>query len=55
MEQKFGENTLSEFDAVDFVFAGIGGVDAIQNCIDFIHLNSTKKAIVVTTDFAQYD
>ncbi|MBC7749664.1 MAG: hydroxymethylglutaryl-CoA synthase [Methylotenera sp.] len=55
MEQKFGENTLSECDVVDFVFACIGGVDALQNCIDFIHLNPTKKAIVVTTDFAKYD
>jgi hydroxymethylglutaryl-CoA synthase len=55
MEQKFGENTLSECDVVDFVFACIGGVDAVQNCIDFIHSNPTKKAIVVTTDFAKYD
>lgn len=55
MEQKFGENTLSECDVVDFTFACIGGVDAMQNCIDFITLNPTKKAIVVTTDFAKYD
>ncbi|MFV8324552.1 hydroxymethylglutaryl-CoA synthase family protein [Flavobacterium sp. ZS1P14] len=55
MEQKFGENTLSECDVVDFTFACIGGVDALQNCIDFIKLNPTKKAIVVTTDFAKYD
>ena len=55
MEQKFGENTLSECDVVDFTFACIGGVDALQNCIDFVKLNPTKKAIVVTTDFAKYD
>jgi hydroxymethylglutaryl-CoA synthase len=55
MEQKFGENTLSECDVVDFTFACIGGVDAIQNCIDFVTLNPSKKAIVVTTDFAKYD
>lgn len=55
MEQKFGENTLSECDVVDFTFACIGGVDAMQNCIDFVKLNPTKKAIVVTTDFAKYD
>ncbi|HEX9153138.1 MAG TPA: hydroxymethylglutaryl-CoA synthase [Flavobacterium sp.] len=55
MEQKFGENTLSECDVVDFTFACIGGVDALQNCLDFIKLNPTKKAIVVTTDFAKYD
>ena len=55
IEQKFGENTLSECDVVDFIFACIGGVDAMQNCIDFVKLNPTKKAIVVTTDFAKYD
>ena len=55
MEQKFGENTLSECDVVDFTFACIAGVDALQNCIDFVTLNPNKKAIVVTTDFAKYD
>lgn len=55
MEQKFGENTLSECDVVDYTFACIGGVDAMHNCIDFVTLNPTKKAIVVTTDFAKYD
>lgn len=55
MEQKFGANNLSECDVVDFTFACIGGVDALQNCIDFVKLNPTKKAIVVTTDFAKYD
>ncbi|MBF7091095.1 hydroxymethylglutaryl-CoA synthase [Flavobacterium sp. ALJ2] len=55
MEQKFGEDTLSECDVVDFTFACIGGVDALQNCVDYVKLNPTKKAIVVTTDFAKYD
>lgn len=55
MEQKFGEDTLAECDVVDFTFACIGGVDAMQNCLDFIKLNPTKKAVVVTTDFAKYD
>ena len=55
MEQKFGDNVLSECDVVDFTFACIGGVDALQNCIDFIRLNPTKKAIVVTSDIAKYD
>ena len=55
MEQKFGENTLEQCDVVDFTFACIGGVDALQNCLDFVKLNPTKKAIVVTTDFAKYD
>ncbi len=55
MEQKFGENILAHCDVVDFTFACIGGVDALQNCLDFVRLNPTKKAIVVTTDFAKYD
>ncbi len=55
MEQKFGEDSLAECDVVDFTFACIGGVDAMQNCLDFIKLNPNKKAIVVTTDFAKYD
>ena len=40
---------------VDFTFACIGGVDALQNCIDFIKIHPAKKAIIVTTDFAKYD
>lgn len=55
MEQKFGENILAECDAVDFTFACIGGVDALQNCLDFVRLYPDKKAIVVTTDIAKYD
>jgi hydroxymethylglutaryl-CoA synthase len=55
MEQKFGEDSLSDCDAVDFTFACIGGVDAMQNCIDYVTLNPTKKAIVVTSDIAKYD
>ena len=55
MEQKFGANTLASCDVVDFTFACIAGVDAMQNCLDFIRLNPTKKAIAVTTDFGKYD
>ncbi|MFM1754569.1 MAG: hypothetical protein RLZZ236_1508 [Bacteroidota bacterium] len=55
MEQKFEEGILAECDVVDFTFACIGGVDALQNCLDFVRLNPAKKAIVVTTDFAKYD
>lgn len=55
MEQQFGENSFSECDVVDFTFACIAGVDALQNCIDFIRVNPDKKAIVITTDIAKYD
>ena len=55
MEQKFGEGVLSHCDTLDITFACIGGVDALHTCLDFIRLNPTKKAIVVTTDIAKYD
>jgi hydroxymethylglutaryl-CoA synthase len=55
MEQKFGANILASCDVVDFTFACIGGVDALQNCLDFIRLHNDKKAIVITTDIAKYD
>lgn len=55
MEEKFGPDLLAECDAVDFTFACIAGVDALQNCLDFIRLHPEKKAIVVTTDIAKYD
>ncbi|MFI2744427.1 hydroxymethylglutaryl-CoA synthase family protein [Zhouia sp. PK063] len=54
MEDKF-EGTLNHCDTVDFTFACIGGVDAFQNCYDFVRLNPTKKAIVICTDIAKYD
>jgi len=42
-------------DGVDLTFACIGGVDALENCLDYVKLRPDKKAIVVTTDFAKYD
>ncbi len=55
LEEKFQSQTFRNCDVVDFTFACIGGVDALQNCVDYIRLNPTKKAIVVTTDNAKYD
>ncbi len=55
MEQQFGEGSFSHCDAVDFTFACIGGVDALQNCLDFVRLNPEQKAIVVCSDIAKYD
>ncbi len=55
MEQKYGDGILEHCDVVDFTFACIAGIDAMQNCIDFVTLNPTKKAIIITTDFAKYD
>lgn len=55
LEQKIGARKLQNCDTVDFTFACIGGVDAMLNCVDFVKLHPTEKAIVVTTDKAKYD
>ena len=55
LEQQFGNGTFNNCDVVDLTFACIGAVDALQNCLDFVRLNPTKKAIVVATDSAKYD
>lgn len=55
LENELGKDKLKHCDAVDMTFACIGGVDAFHNCLDYIRLNPSKKAIVVTTDNAKYD
>jgi hydroxymethylglutaryl-CoA synthase len=55
IENKLGTKVFQHCDVVDLTFACIGAVDALQNCVDFIRLHPTKKAIVIATDFAKYD
>ena len=55
LEQLFGEGSFKNCDVVDLTFACIGAVDAMQNCLDYIRLNPTKKAIVIASDNAKYD
>jgi len=55
MEQQFGEGVLSHCDTLDITFACIGGVDALQNCLDYVRLHPERKAIVVASDIAKYD
>jgi hydroxymethylglutaryl-CoA synthase len=50
-----GDASFRNCDAIDITFACIGAIDALQNCLDYIRLNPTKKAIVVATDVAKYD
>lgn len=54
LEQHF-KNQNPNCDVVDFTFACIGGVDAFQNCLDYVRLRPEKKCIVVCSDFAKYD
>ena len=53
--EKFGERCLKNCDIADLTFACIGGVDALQNTIDWISNNPGKKAIVVSSDLSKYE
>jgi hydroxymethylglutaryl-CoA synthase len=55
LESKLGKSSFKNCDVVDLTFACIGGIDALQNCLDYIRLNPTKKAIVIAADNAKYD
>jgi hydroxymethylglutaryl-CoA synthase len=55
LQQKPGMGSIGHWDTVDFTFACIGAVDALQACLDYIRLNPEHQAIVVATDFAKYD
>jgi hydroxymethylglutaryl-CoA synthase len=55
LEMIFGDASFRNCDVVDMTFACIGAIDALQNCVDFIRLNPTKKAIIIASDNAKYD
>lgn len=55
LEMIFGEAAFRNCDVVDLTFACIGAIDGLQNCLDYIRLNPTKKAIVIASDNAKYD
>jgi hydroxymethylglutaryl-CoA synthase len=55
LENVLGEGSFRNCDVVDLTFACIGAIDALQNCLDYIRLNPTKKAIVIASDNAKYD
>ena len=53
--ESFGERCLKNCDVTDMTFACIGGVDALQNTIDWVYRNPGKRAIVVTSDLSKYE
>ena len=53
--KRFGERCFKNCDIADLTFACIGGVDALQNTIDWISNNPGKKAIVVSSDLSKYE
>ena len=54
LEKDFGKRCLKNCDITDMTFACIGGVDALQNSVDWISSNRGKKAIVVCSDLSKY-
>ncbi|MFY1047667.1 hydroxymethylglutaryl-CoA synthase family protein [Chryseobacterium sp. GP-SGM7] len=55
LEAEFGERCFRNCDVVDITFACIGAVDALHNCLDFVRVNSDKKAVVIASDYAKYE
>ncbi len=49
------EEFFENCDALDMTFACIGGVDALQNTLDWVRNNKNRIGIVVCTDYAKYD
>ena len=54
LSDSFGNRCFKKCDIVDITFACIGGVDALENCIDWIKGGEQRKAIVIATDIAKY-
>jgi len=54
LSNKFGERPFKHTDVVDMTFACVGGVDSLHNSIDYVRVNSDKKAIVIAADYAKY-
>jgi hydroxymethylglutaryl-CoA synthase len=55
LESEFGERCFKNCDVVDMTFACIGAVDALHNSLDFVRVNTDKKAIVIASDYAKYE
>lgn len=55
LASKFGKRCFKHCDVVDLTFACIGAVDAMQNCLDWVRINPSRKAVVIASDIAKYD
>jgi hydroxymethylglutaryl-CoA synthase len=52
---KYGEDCFLNCDVVDLTFACVGGVDAMQNTIDWVAGGKDRIGIVVASDNAKYE
>jgi len=55
LEAQYGEQCFRNCDVVDLTFACVGGVDALQNTLDWVKNDPERIGIVVTSDFAKYE
>lgn len=55
LASKFGKRCFKHCDVVDLTFACIGAVDAMHNCLDWVRINPSRKAVVIASDIAKYD
>ena len=55
LETKYGPRALRNCDVVDMTFACIGAVDAMENALDWVRAEPSRKAIVIAADMAKYD
>lgn len=46
---------FKHIDMLDMTFACIGGVDAMQQCIDYVRLRPRRRCVVISADSAVYD
>ncbi len=51
----YGPNCFLHCDVVDLTFACIGGIDALQNCLEWTAAKEGRIAIVVSSDNAKYE
>lgn len=51
----YGPNCFLHCDVVDLTFACIGGVDALQNTLEWVAAREDRTGIVVTSDNAKYE
>ena len=52
---QYGKKCLLNCDVVDLTFACVGGVDALQNTIDWVSGSEDRVGVVVASDNAKYE
>lgn len=52
---KYGERSFRNCDVVDMTFACVGAVDALHNCLDWVRIDSARKAVIIAADVSKYE